>query len=319
LDTSIGGRSVKLSRAPHPTRRTLYAYVNRVEPNPLFATFDVPSPDVSSAQRTETLVPQQALFAMNSPFVTEQARAMVARDDFQQAESDRERLRVLFERALGRKPRTGELKRLSQFVEEARALEGRSGPVWQYGFGPAEDGVDSFQPLSHFDGKRYTFEAEFPSPQAGYVMLTRPGGHPGKHAGQSSIRRWTAPADMLVRIAGTVHTNADRGDGVRAIVRINGKAVEETVAGQEPQKTIAGYHRVKAGDAIDFVVAPRQSPTADGYRWTVLIEQRDRSRENVLRRWHSARDFAAPPPPPMDAWEQTAQALMMTNEFLFVD
>ena len=95
LDTTIGGRSIKLSSEPHPTRRTVYAYVDRVEPDPIFATFDVPSPDVSSAQRTETLVPQQALFAMNNPFVTQQARAMVARPQFQSATHDAAKIEFL--------------------------------------------------------------------------------------------------------------------------------------------------------------------------------------------------------------------------------
>ncbi len=40
----------------------------------MFQVFDFASPDVSTEQRPRTTVPQQALFAMNSPFVLEQAQ-----------------------------------------------------------------------------------------------------------------------------------------------------------------------------------------------------------------------------------------------------
>jgi hypothetical protein len=35
--------------------------------------------------------------------------------------------------------------------------------------------------------------------------------------------------------------------------------------------------------------------------------------------WAAAEHFGAPPPPPLDAWEQLAQALYLTNEFLYLD
>ena len=45
----------------------------------MFRMFDFASPDVSMPQRPMTTVPQQALFAMNSPFALEQARHLAAR------------------------------------------------------------------------------------------------------------------------------------------------------------------------------------------------------------------------------------------------
>ena len=35
--------------------------------------------------------------------------------------------------------------------------------------------------------------------------------------------------------------------------------------------------------------------------------------------WDARADFSAPPPPPLTAWEQLAQALLLTNEFMFLD
>jgi hypothetical protein len=37
------------------------------------------------------------------------------------------------------------------------------------------------------------------------------------------------------------------------------------------------------------------------------------------KQWDSREDFAAPPPAPLSPWEQLAQALLLTNEFMFID
>ncbi|MFT5129886.1 MAG: hypothetical protein ACI8W8_003515, partial [Rhodothermales bacterium] len=73
LELTEGGRPVDITVAPYPPRRTVYAYVDRVNMDGMFATFDFPSPDVTSAERPQTMVPQQALFSMNDPFSIGQA------------------------------------------------------------------------------------------------------------------------------------------------------------------------------------------------------------------------------------------------------
>ncbi|MEZ6089798.1 MAG: DUF1553 domain-containing protein [Pirellulaceae bacterium] len=78
LDPLMGGRSVKLSDVPYPTRRTVYAYVDRVELDPMLRVFDFATPTTSTAQRAVTTVPQQSLFVMNHPFVIQAARALAA-------------------------------------------------------------------------------------------------------------------------------------------------------------------------------------------------------------------------------------------------
>lgn len=319
IDLSVGGRSVKLSETPHPTRRTVYAYIDRVEPDPIFATFDVAPPTQSTAQRTETLVPQQALFAMNNPFVTEQARAMVARDEFTTANTDEDRINALARRAFQRDARPNEITMVSNFVTAAEEMMGDRQPVWQYGYGSAGSDGSDFQPLKHFDGQRYTYGTDFPSKEGGYLMLSKLGGHPGNSSDSSIVRRWVAPDNMTIRIAGNLSRKSDRGDGVRALVRVAGQPVKEfqIVTGEE--KTLAGYQDVRKGDAVDFIIDPIKTATSDGYNWTVLIEKRLRGSDSIEDTWHSARDFAGPPPPPLTPWEQAAQAMLMTNEFLFVD
>ena len=51
---------------PDP-RRSVYGFVDRGDPDEVLNTFDFASPDTPMGKRYETIVPQQALFLMNSP------------------------------------------------------------------------------------------------------------------------------------------------------------------------------------------------------------------------------------------------------------
>ncbi|MFN7804284.1 MAG: PSD1 and planctomycete cytochrome C domain-containing protein [Planctomycetaceae bacterium] len=73
LDPEIGGRGVDVFKPPYSARRTVYAFIDRQDLPGTFRTFDFASPDVSTPQRPQTLVPQQALYGLNSPFVIELA------------------------------------------------------------------------------------------------------------------------------------------------------------------------------------------------------------------------------------------------------
>ena len=68
LDLSVGGPAVDMFSQPFPQRRTIYGQVERQNLPGLFRTFDFANPDTHSAQRFTTIVPQQALFLLNSPF-----------------------------------------------------------------------------------------------------------------------------------------------------------------------------------------------------------------------------------------------------------
>lgn len=117
LDGRIGGRSVLIhENAP---RRGLYAYVDREDFPGLLASFDVPSPDASRAQRAETTVPQQALFLMNSGFVIEQAQSLAKAisESFQDA-SIESRVAEMFQRTLVRQPQPWELESAVRFIDD---------------------------------------------------------------------------------------------------------------------------------------------------------------------------------------------------------
>jgi hypothetical protein len=85
-------------------RRTVYGIVDRQSLPGIFRTFDFASPDQSTERRPFTTVPQQALFGMNSPFVVQQARDVVA----QLAGNDDEKLAALYQIVLSRSPNADE-------------------------------------------------------------------------------------------------------------------------------------------------------------------------------------------------------------------
>jgi hypothetical protein len=79
---------------------------------------------------------------------------------------------------------------------------------------------------------------------------------------------------------------------------------------------------VKAGDTVDFVVDCRSGDGFDSYNWSPRIEYQG-GQEGMLegRVWNASNDFAAPGKTsmPLDAWEQFAQVLLLSNELAFVD
>jgi hypothetical protein len=86
----------------------------------LFRTFDFANPDITTAQRDATTVPQQALFFLNSPFVLEQAVKLVNRPGFRRLE-ERERVRDLYQRLYQRDPSAKELELGLRFLRAAPA------------------------------------------------------------------------------------------------------------------------------------------------------------------------------------------------------
>jgi len=78
---------------------------------------------------------------------------------------------------------------------------------------------------------------------------------------------------------------------------------------------------VEPGEKIDFVVDCVKSSDFDSFAWAPVIRTRQTagSATSVVQLWHSANDFSGPAPPRLNPWEQLAQALLVSNEFVFVD
>jgi mono/diheme cytochrome c family protein len=83
--TTLGGPSFNVTEEPIITRRAAYAYVDRAAMPDLLMQFDMANPDQPNTKRTSTVVPQQALFLMNSPFAGLVVQNIVKRPEVVQA------------------------------------------------------------------------------------------------------------------------------------------------------------------------------------------------------------------------------------------
>lgn len=115
IDLSSGGRPVDIEKQPFPNRRTVYAFIDRNNPSGLLRTFDFPTPNSSSPGRSETTVPQQALFSMNSKFAEEMATALSQRVS-QQATTPQEQAQKITEIVYARKATEEETKLIENYL-----------------------------------------------------------------------------------------------------------------------------------------------------------------------------------------------------------
>jgi hypothetical protein len=119
LDETVGGRPVDLWKAPFTARRTVYGYIDRQDLPGVFRVFDFANPDVSNDQRPKTTVPQQALFAMNSPFVLEQVRHLAARAEIAGEADPAKRVAALYRAVLSRSAEPAEIELALKFIQAA--------------------------------------------------------------------------------------------------------------------------------------------------------------------------------------------------------
>lgn len=137
LDPQIGGPpyldpqgKVQLHpENPENRRRTIYGFISRFKPNPTLTLFDFPEPNVTSDQRTATTIPQQQLFALNSPFVLAMARSFAARLEASE-KSEEHRLCLAWQLAFGRLPTEREIVIAREFLREATSADEKLGP-WE--------------------------------------------------------------------------------------------------------------------------------------------------------------------------------------------
>jgi hypothetical protein len=115
LDAKLYGRPVDVAGDAGNRRRTVYGLVDRQSLPGLFRAFDFASPDTSAERRPFTTVPQQALFALNAPFMLEQAKGLAAGAASAGAGPE-PRIRALYRRALAREASGDELSAAVRFV-----------------------------------------------------------------------------------------------------------------------------------------------------------------------------------------------------------
>jgi len=116
LTQRLAGRPVDIASDPQIADRTVYALVDRQGLPGLFRAFDFATPDQSVERRSRTMVPQQALFALNSPFAITQAKALAARPEITSESEAVERIAALYRIALAREPSRDELHSCLEYV-----------------------------------------------------------------------------------------------------------------------------------------------------------------------------------------------------------
>ena len=328
LNLEVGGAPLPLFAAGNQ-RRTLYTMVDRENVPAVMRTFDFANPDLSIPQRTETTVPQQALFGMNHPFVVQQAKALLGRADIKALDAAG-RVRRIYGHLFQRKPTANEMGQALRFVQvdEPRVIaQVDHAKSWQYGVGEWDEStgrVKDFKPLPHFTESAWQGDAAWPNEKLGWAQLTATGGHPGNDRKHAVVRRWIAPADGTYAVKSTLLHEPAPGDGIRSFIshsqqgRLHAGRLHQGSA-ELNFDTLA----FKAGDTLDFVVDIGEVLNSDQFLWSMRIHQTGTvgagGDDVPAQTWDAEKDFAAQPRSQLNGWEQFVQVLMLANEFMFVD
>ncbi|WP_152050495.1 PSD1 and planctomycete cytochrome C domain-containing protein [Tautonia marina] len=324
LEERLGGAAEPMFSAPFSTRRTVYGKVDRENLPSILRVFDFANPDLLIPQRSETTVPQQALFFLNHPFLLERARELASRPEVLGVDEGAERVRRLYHRVYQREPTTAQIEASLALVRAAKEEPADRGSQtsrdWQYGYGRLDEDsgrVVDFQPLPFFSGTAWQGGSSWPDGSLGWLQLTAEGGHPGNDRSHAVVRRWVAPKETTIRIQSTLIHEVARGDGIRGFVSAShaGLIAKAEVHDDQAHLNVEALP-VKAGDTIDFVVDLRETLNSNQFLWAPVLT--DVNSQDALT-WDAKVDFSGNGIERLGPWEQLAQVLLMANEFTFVD
>ncbi len=328
LDRTIGGRSGDLFSTGF-VRRSLYGTIDRQFLPSTLRMFDFANPDLHIPLRSDTTVPQQALFFMNHPlmvgFAQDLAKATTGAHDG--GANDANRVRAMYDAAYQRPPTAEQLQAALALVQLAAADQPPAIPesvlTWHYGYGSFDEKsqrVTSFEKLPHFTGSAWQGGPNFPDGMLGWVQLTATGGHPGNDLAHAAIRRWIAPRDMQVRVQSTLVHEPKEGQGVRGFLVSSRAGLLKQVAVHHGQADLnADVLDVKAGDSLDFVADIGKVLSHNQFLWKAVITPLGPGDNTAGTTYDAYRDFGSQPAKQLDPWEQLAQVLLASNEFVFVD
>ena len=162
LDLTMGGRPVVLDSVPYSKRRTVYGLVDRSKLSDMQRAFDFANPDMSTGRRDQTIVPQQALFMMNSTMVIEQAVHLVQRPEFNALSKTEDRVGLLYNLVYQRDPSEAEVRMARDYIQVEPHMPRVPVPgesPWEYGIGlhdPAARRLRAYQRLPGFADGMWT-------------------------------------------------------------------------------------------------------------------------------------------------------------------
>ena len=328
-------------------RRTVYGFIDRAKISDAFRIFDFANPDMTAPSRVQTTVPLQALYLMNNGFVAEQSRHVAGRPELLSGAKDEEKIEFVYQLFFQRAPTAAELQLAKNYIADQQAKPAIGGAdlrAWHYGYGeydPDAKKLIGFESFPTFlrdswviadkgalrkaaDTKKELKGKQVIATGATYnVTLNAVGGVPGdrKH---SVVRRWVAPRDGVISIEGKLEHDSKTGDGVEAIVArsTGGQLGTWSVAGTDVATNLKGI-AVKRGDALDFIVTSRGTSADDSFRWVPILHMPGaKAGEEYV--WNAQREFSGPVKEKLQTqqftpWERLTQALLMSNELIYVN
>ena len=116
MDLKMGGAASSISDVKN-MRRSLYGASDRQDMDPMLRIHDVPDPGAHNPWRTETITPLQGLFALNSPFMQQQADVL---GRWIQSLGG-QRINEVYARLFQRQPSGREVRAAQQFVSGREA------------------------------------------------------------------------------------------------------------------------------------------------------------------------------------------------------
>jgi len=313
LDHNIGGRPVQLLKGFN-ARRSIYGFINRMDVPGVLRNFDFPEPISTSSQRIATTVPTQALYFLNHQFVRECGEKVLQRQDVVSQPDDRARVDRIYKILLARKPTETETNLGLEYVHRKSTS---TTSHWSFGYGSVDDTkkrVLSFAKFPHWTGERWQGGARLPDGKLGWLFMTADGGHPASSYDRCCIRRWRSPFDGVVTVSGEFSHEVDMGNGVRGrIVSSRKGVVGEWKVHNSKLATKVASLEVKRGDTIDWVVDFQDNIVHDEHFWKVMVTRTDGSE---AKKFDSIAEFYGGK---SDLWSNYVHALLMTNEFLFIE
>lgn len=328
LDLRAGGPPGELFGEEASVRRSLYGRIDRQYLPSVLRSFDFANPELHSPRRYRTNVPQQALFLMNAPFTVARARALARRvaGEFR-AEEEVERIEGMFLHVLARRPTAEERESAHAFIHAGTGRESKKADsgveTWRYGYGEIDEKnerITVFHPLPYFNGKAWGGGEKWPDGSLGWVRLTAVGGHAGNVAQHGAVRRWISPKDGTIRITGTIRKIEDCGDGIRGWLCSSRQGLLGAwqVEFGEAKPANLNEVEVRGGEVLDFVVdcGGANNFFCDGFEWAPRLELI--GEEQI---WDARTQFGGKRhgDSALGPWERLAQALLISNEAMFLD
>jgi serine/threonine protein kinase len=167
--------------------------------------------------------------------------------------------------------------------------------TWQYGAGgwDPEMGRMNFAGLNVYNSERWQPGGGYPSPEYGFLAITKQGGANGKDSLSGPVRRWISPVEGMVSVSGNFSHEEKDGEPItlRVVSSRHGVLAETGLDPGADAVVSVEKVAVEIGDTLDFVVSS-QSGLKDGFKWRVQVRHSDSGRVNDDV-WDSDRDFAS--------------------------